>query len=89
MLIKTTELRQLDVISVDEGRFLGRVCDVDLDPGTGEVRALIVERPASRFLWFIRGDDLEIAWRDVVLVGEDVILVKTEHGAARGLGIMG
>ena len=38
MLIKTTELRQLDVISVDEGRFLGRVCDVDLDPVQGSPR---------------------------------------------------
>ena len=36
MLIKTTELRQLDVISVDEGRFLGRVCRRRPDPGTGK-----------------------------------------------------
>lgn len=76
MLIKATELRQLDVISIDEGRFLGRLCDVDLDPETGRIRALVVERPGSRFLWFVRGDDLEVTWRDVVLVGEDVILVK-------------
>lgn len=76
MLIKTTELRQLDVISIDEGRFLGRVCDVDLDPDTGKIRSLVVEQPGSRFLWFARSDDLEIHWRDVVLVGEDVILVK-------------
>ena len=76
MLIKTAELRQLDVISIDEGRFLGRVCDVDLDPDTGRIKALIVERPGTRFLWFTRPDDVEIPWRDVVLVGEDVILVK-------------
>lgn len=76
MLIKATTLRQLEVVSIDEGKFLGRICDVDLDPETGKLKALIVEKPRSRLFWLAWGDDLEIAWRDVVLVGEDVVLVR-------------
>ena len=45
MFVKTSELRQLDVINLEDGRILGNVCDVDLDPDTGDVRFLILERP--------------------------------------------
>ncbi len=76
-LIKTSDLRRLDVVSVEEGRYLGSVCDVDLDPETGRINALIVDegRPFSLF-WGSRHSDVEIPWRDIVLVGMDVVLVK-------------
>ena len=76
-VITTSDLRRLDVINVDEGRYLGNVCDVDLDPETGRIKALIVDevRPWS-FLFGARRTDIEIPWRDIVLVGVDVVLVK-------------
>lgn len=76
-MIKTSDLRKLDVINMEEGRYLGNVCDVDLDPDTGRVLALVVDegRP-FRFLGVGRAADLEVPWKDVVLVGVDVVLVK-------------
>lgn len=76
-MMKTSDLRKLDVINMEEGRYLGSVCDLDLDPDTGRVNALIVDqvRPFLIF-WSNRHADLEIPWRDVVLVGVDVVLVK-------------
>lgn len=76
-MMKTSELRKLDVINMEEGRYLGSVCDVDVDPETGRLLALVVDeaRPL-RLFWGNRHADLEIPWKDVVLVGEDVILVK-------------
>lgn len=38
MYIRTSELQRLDVVNIEDGRFLGNVCDVDLDPDTGELR---------------------------------------------------
>jgi YlmC/YmxH family sporulation protein len=76
VFIKTSDLRHLDVINIDEGRYLGNVCDVDMDPQTGKIRALIVDRPVNRFFWFTRRDDIEIPWKDVITVGVDVVLVK-------------
>ncbi|MDI9438852.1 MAG: PRC-barrel domain-containing protein [Limnochordia bacterium] len=76
-VIRTSELRRLDVINVEEGRYMGSVCDVDLDPDTGRINALIVDevKPLS-FFFGARHTDVEIPWRDIVLVGEDVVLVK-------------
>lgn len=75
-MMKTSELRRLDVINIEEGRYLGSVCDLDLDPDTGRVLALIVEEVRTFRLWGSRHADLEIPWKDVVLVGADVVLVK-------------
>ncbi len=77
MMMKTSDLRKLDVINMEEGRYLGSVCDLDLDPDTGRVLALIVdEAKPFRFFRSNRYPDLEIPWRDVVLVGVDCVLVK-------------
>lgn len=78
MYIKASELRNLDVINVIDGRHLGNVCDVDVDSETGELRFLILEPPGSRFRFFFRPDDLEIPWESVEIVGVDVILVSIE-----------
>ncbi|NLM25881.1 MAG: YlmC/YmxH family sporulation protein [Firmicutes bacterium] len=76
MYIKTSELRSLDVINITDGSILGNVCDVDLDPETGRLLFLILEKPNAGFFRFLRHDDLEIPWDDVILVGTDVVLVE-------------
>lgn len=75
-MIKTSDLRKLDVINMEEGSYLGHVCDVDLDPETGRVNFLIVDQLRPFMLWRSRRSDVEIPWKDVVLVGTDVVLVK-------------
>jgi YlmC/YmxH family sporulation protein len=74
--LKTSDLRRLDVINMEEGRYLGSVCDLDLDPETGRILALVVEELTTFRFWGSRHADLEIPWRDVVLIGADVVLVK-------------
>jgi len=69
--IKTSELRQLDVINIEDGRFLGHVCDVDLHPDTGAIRCLILEGSEGGLLRFFKHDDLEIPWQEVVMIGID------------------
>lgn len=75
-MISTADLRKLDVIGIEEGNYLGNVCDLDLDPDTGHIKALIVDQARPLWLWKNRWSDLEIPWRDVVLIGIDVVLVK-------------
>lgn len=76
-MMKTSDLRKLDVVNMEEGRYLGSVCDLDLDPDTGRINALIVDQVRTLSFFFAsKKVDLEIPWRDVVLVGTDVVLVK-------------
>lgn len=76
-MIKTSDLRKLDVVNMEEGRYLGSICDVDLDPETGLINALIVDQGRTFSFFFSRKHtDLEIPWRDIALVGVDVVLVR-------------
>ncbi|MHB9145195.1 MAG: YlmC/YmxH family sporulation protein [Symbiobacteriia bacterium] len=76
---KISDLRQRDVINIMDGKRLGLVSDVDVDPETGRIIALIVPGP-GRFLGiFGGGADFIIHWHKIVRIGPDVILVDLNH----------
>lgn len=87
MLVKTSDLRLLDVVNIGDGRRLGHVYDLDLDVETGEILAIILPGEGGLF-GFGRRPDIEIPWDRVVRIGIDVILVdlptqKLESGHPR------
>ena len=68
-------LRDKEVICVQDGRRLGFVCDLELDPVTGKICALIV--PGSISLFSIaRRTRCCIPWEHIVRIGDDIILVS-------------
>lgn len=75
MLVKTSELRLLDVVNIGDGRRLGAVYDLDVDVDTGEILAIIVPGEGGGWLGFGRRADIEIPWNRIVRIGVDVILV--------------
>lgn len=78
-MIKASELRMLEVINVLDGRRLGPIKDVEIDPSNGTVRALVVagEGREGRFLsMFGRNEDYVLPWENVKKIGFDVILVE-------------
>lgn len=74
MLVKTSDLRMLDVVNIGDGRRLGHVYDLDLDVETGDILAIILPGEGG-FLGFGRRPDIEIPWDRIVRIGVDVILV--------------
>lgn len=77
-MVTMYELCERDVIDVTTGANLGRVDDLIIDDETATVQELVVY---GRLRWFGllgREDDTHIPWRDIVRVGEDVILVRTD-----------
>lgn len=74
MLVKTSDLRLLDVVNISDGRRLGSVYDLDIDVKTGKILALILPGEGGLF-GLGRGPDVEIPWNRIVRIGIDVILV--------------
>lgn len=72
---RVTELRCKDVISVDDGSRLGCVSDIEIDTCTACVLAIII-LGRGKFFGFGRCEEFVIPWRDIVIIGEDVILVR-------------
>ena len=72
-----SELKKKDVICIGDGRVLGRAADLQLDAGTGQIRALIV--PAGSCLsavWHGERNQTVIPWSQIACIGDDVILVS-------------
>jgi YlmC/YmxH family sporulation protein len=72
------ELRQKEVINVRDGGRLGFVCDVEIDTHTAQVTALVVYGRSRLFGLLGREPDTVIPWRDIEMIGGDIVLVKCD-----------
>jgi len=74
-MIRISELRNRDVVNVNDGRRLGAIVDLDVDLDKGRVKSIIV--PALGGMWgkFTGGKDFIIPWEKIVKIGVDTILV--------------
>ncbi len=76
MISSFYELREKDVVNVNNGERLGRICDIDIDLETARVCALILPGKSRCLGLFGREEDITIAWSEITLIGEDVILIN-------------
>lgn len=69
------DLKQKEVINCKDCMRIGCVADMEFDPLTGQVCALIVPAPIRLFSCFSRSIRYYIRFCDVVRIGPDIILV--------------
>lgn len=69
------EICEKEVINICDGRRLGFACNCEVNTETGSIVSLIV--PGHSRFWGLWKSDKEycIPWRNIVKIGEDVILV--------------
>ena len=79
-MIRISQLREREVVNVNDGRRLGTIRDLELDLEKGTVKAIIV--PAAGRIWgkLSRTQSHIIPWDKIVKIGIDTILV--DHPAA-------
>ena len=65
-----------DVISVENGRNVGTVSDVEFDTCTGCITALIICGKQGFFGLVSKTEDIRINWSDIEVIGNDSILIK-------------
>lgn len=73
---RATELRYKDVISVEDGSRLGYVSDIEIDTCTACVLAIVIAGRSHFWGWFGKCEEYVVAWKDIVIIGEDAILVR-------------
>ena len=83
------ELQNKDVISIENGCRIGFVCDVEAEVCTGRIKSIIVCQAGAGFS-FRRNETYKIDWCDIVVMGDETILVKNasvchpKSGGAKG-----
>lgn len=74
---KSQQFKSLSVVSLDEGREIGRIRDLVINPQTSEVAAIIVQRPG------LFGEQKVIPYSRVVSVGNNALTVQKMANAER------
>lgn len=77
MEVTFCEMRDKEVINMACGARLGRICDIVISCKSRHVLGVVV--PGDRKLLRCR-EDLFIPWKNIVKIGDDVILVELEGG---------
>lgn len=75
--MRVSELRMLDIINIEDGRRLGPIIDLDIDPEKGCIQGIVI-MVSSKGRGFFGGGktaDIFIPWNKIIKLGIDVILV--------------
>lgn len=72
--MKLSELQKKDIVNIDTGERIGNIIDVNVRED-GFITSLIIDRTNFRYI-FKNTDEIEITFKEIVKIGEDVILVK-------------
>ncbi len=75
--MRLSELQSKSIVTVVDGKNVGNIIDVNIMMD-GRIESLIIES-GKTFLNFNRDSDTKILWKDITKIGEDVILVNTNH----------
>jgi len=75
MDITFCELREKEVVNLADGKRLGRVQDLVMEQ-CGKVIGLIVPGEKKLLKAVSRDESIFITWRNIVKIGDDVILVE-------------
>jgi len=73
--MRLSELQDKDVVNVIDGKKIGNIIDIIID-NDGTMKGLIIEKSKFLISMFTAKDEMEISWKQIEKIGEDVILVK-------------
>lgn len=70
-----SDLQQKDIISLNDGRKIGKIIDVEINED-GSINKLLIETSHNIRNFFRKEDDIKISFKDITKIGSDVILVN-------------
>ncbi|WP_210363743.1 YlmC/YmxH family sporulation protein [Bacillus sp. REN3] len=75
-MVKVTEFQVKDVVNVSDGKRLGNIEDFEINLNTGKIEAVVIGSSGKVLGFFGREEEIIIPWKNILKVGEDVILVR-------------
>lgn len=69
------ELQAKDVVSMKDGRNLGRITDVEIDT-SGKIINLLIEKRRFFKRFFSSNNQYNVTYQDISKIGDDVILIN-------------
>lgn len=71
-----SQLRQMEVIDISEGKRLGFISDIIFDDDLKQIEYIVIPPQSSVFSIFRKKDELCVNWDCIKVIGIDIILVN-------------
>ena len=71
-----SEIQDKDVVNLVDGKKIGNIIDVRISREFGSIISIVVETGKGNFNIFNSKEQVEITWKQIERIGEDVILVR-------------
>ncbi len=69
------DFKQKEVVNINDGKIMGFITDVDAELEKGEIKNIVVAGTGGILKSLSGKNNITIPWNNIVLIGEDVILV--------------
>ena len=70
-----SDFKEKNVINIRNCKNLGKVCDLEFDECTGQIRKFTVGQGNKMFCFFNNEPEMVICYKDIKQIGPDIILV--------------
>lgn len=74
-MVKISEIKQREVININDGKRLGIVYDVEIDMDNGRIDAIVIPGTGRILGLFSKESDIVVSWENIKKIGTDVILI--------------
>lgn len=74
-MLLLSQLRQMEIIDVSEGRRLGFISDIIFDDELTKIESFVVPPQSGIFSLFKKKDEIHIKWGQIKVIGIDIMLV--------------
>lgn len=75
-MIRISEMQEKDIVNTADGRYLGRLKDIEIDLQTGKIRSIVLPNHSGNG-FFRRKEQTTISWHQIKKIGFDVILIES------------
>ncbi|TKC18585.1 YlmC/YmxH family sporulation protein [Robertmurraya kyonggiensis] len=75
-MLRISDFQTKDVVNISDGKKLGNIGDIDINLKTGRIESIIIVGSGRVLGLFGKEDEVTISWRNILKIGEDVILVR-------------
>lgn len=83
MMLKISEFQIKDVVNVSDGKRLGNIGDIEINLTTGKIEAVVISGSGRVLGFFGKDEDVVIPWKNIIKIGQDVILVRYKGNVER------
>lgn len=75
-MVRISDFQIKDVVNISDGKRLGNIGDIDINIETGKIESIIINGAGKVLGFFGRDEEVVIPWKNILKIGEDVILVR-------------